>query len=621
MHPIFSSDWFNRDNKTFTTRNTSMAIGWDVERSEHYSEFFYTPQEVRMLLNNDEKLVAELHSLIAAVGINARVMLTKEENKASTTGKAIKICTEFSKTITDDYDKMDVIIGLLLHEACHCKWTNFSYMREHCREYPEIVHYIHNIIEDELIERQMGLIRPGYINFLNKVKYYFFNEFVNDPNEDLNNDFDEIMRIFLAVIRYPDLLPRISEDVLDKHVDLFVDIKKILKKHGAFNDKTKSCTIKSVKAAIDIYYLIKNYIDEHNTNDESENDSNFDEGEIGEGDGVVLTNEPGEGNNDDKEIIGILILDSVVLSKIKDLYDHVSSSSEVIEIECKYDDDLLDVSTKEDGSYYLGRPCSTMSMQTSFGRSKELYDSYFNQVRPFINDFAKIVIPNKRNVVINTLRFQRNGTLDPTRLADAMQNTQTVYKRIITDEKKSEPKYALVLMIDESGSMDGYSCSRDASKLAILIYEAMSKYNDIELFVYGHGDVVNKYIDKDYTDKYVLGCRRSQGGQNEILAYNTIIDDVRSQTNLPIIAINITDSLYLANSEEMKNLVRKYRDEGVFINLFTLNHETMSEQVIAMNNLIYGEGNWVFWNNHNTDASMKEIAMSMARIIKHNVKL
>ena len=65
MHPIFSSDWFNRDNKTFTTRNTSMAIGWDVERSEHYSEFFYTPQEVKMLLNDDEKLVAELHSLIA----------------------------------------------------------------------------------------------------------------------------------------------------------------------------------------------------------------------------------------------------------------------------------------------------------------------------------------------------------------------------------------------------------------------------------------------------------------------------------------------------------------------------------------------------------------------------
>ena len=301
MLDVFKSDWFNRNNKNFTTKNTDYSIGWDIALNEQYSKFLYNAHTVSQLLSDKTQLRNELTSLLNAIGINKTISFVSGENTARTNGKIIQLSTKFSGPIKNDYDRLDVIIGLLFHEACHCKYTDFNHMRRVCEKYPKIVHTIHNIIEDELIERQLGLIKPGYVNFLTKVKYYFFNEFAHDISGQMTNSLDEIMQILLAVIRYPDLISRIDNDVLKKYEKLFIRIRRILTNNHTFDDKQENCTKVSMKNAIAIYKLIKKYIEKENKEKQNNSQQNTESNTPSDDSGVGGNGSDSDENNDDKQ--------------------------------------------------------------------------------------------------------------------------------------------------------------------------------------------------------------------------------------------------------------------------------------------------------------------------------
>ena len=181
-------------------------------------------------------------------------------------------------------------------------------------------------------------------------------------------------------------------------------------------------------------------------------------------------------------------------------------------------------------------------------------------------------------------------------------------------------------MVDESGSMDG-NLSILASKLVIMFYEAMLNYPKIKLFVYGHGDVVYKYIDpKNCKNKFVLGARNSQCGQNENSSYKMIIDDVKSMTKLPIVAFNITDSCYIADLKELSiltNNLRNDKTQKAFINLIALGHNYgVTSSISEWNDRIYGTNNWVSLDGTNyNNKSINDILKKMAEIMKRTIKI
>jgi hypothetical protein len=286
----------------------------------------------------------------------------------------------------------------------------------------------------------------------------------------------------------------------------------------------------------------------------------------------------------------------------------------------RFDDELTQVAKKEDlTNFDMGPASADIEMSTDiYESSRSKYYSFFNVIKKYINDFKKIVIKNEYDIIYKQIKYQRNGSLDSARLADAMQNVQSVYKRTIPQQKECRPHYAVALLLDESGSMDGGGCSIRTSELAILMYEALSQYRDIELYVYGHGDVVNRYIDKHNKNKYVLGSRRSQWNQNEELTYKMIIEDIRKQTKLPIIAINITDSFYLANVDNMKKIMDNFRDNKVFFNCINVQHEYNVDYVKETNDALYGEHGWAAFNCSEKDP-FKKLITDFAQVIKTNI--
>jgi len=181
-------------------------------------------------------------------------------------------------------------------------------------------------------------------------------------------------------------------------------------------------------------------------------------------------------------------------------------------------------------------------------------------------------------------------------------------------------------MIDESGSMNDHGINILATKIAIMIYEAVRNYPKIKLFIYGHGDCVYKYVDCDkQKNKYVLGARRSQCGQDEVRSYQLIVDDVKKYTKLPIVMFNITDSCYCSNEDRLAELVHKLKndkEQPTYINLICLGHnDATNRNVRSWNDLIYGEGNWVLYNKACFCDEWSNTIKKIASIIHKTIKI
>ena len=79
----------------------------------------------------------------------------------------------------------------------------------------------------------------------------------------------------------------------------------------------------------------------------------------------------------------------------------------------------------------------------------------------------------------------------------------------------------------------------------------------------------------------------TRGCQNEYVAYNTILDDVKKKTNLLIVFINIKDSEYGCSASEIKDVVNDNKDTKFA--LVALNEKCMCD----VNKEIYGNDNYV----------------------------
>ena len=224
----------------------------------------------------------------------------------------------------------------------------------------------------------------------------------------------------------------------------------------------------------------------------------------------------------------------------------------------------------------------------------EKYWTMFNSMRKFYDIASRIVIPNdvklKDNLVLN--RFRRNGNLDTNRLAEAMQNINTIYSQKVnrpTKVNNEEPKFAFVMMIDESGSMEGGLRNEYAYKIAVLYAEIFSKFNGVEFYVYGHGDRINSYMTKEKQNKFVLANYDKQCGQNDAFSYNWIINDVKRQTNLPIILLNITDFYYHSSDKDLEQVIKSFRNNNVSFNMICVGGKHTPRETNFTKRLLQGQ--------------------------------
>ena len=620
MSNIYNSDWFGR-NSDFT-RQGKDRLFWESD-NEAYSSFLYpgTQEKIEQMVSDDAKMTSELQKLVKRFALAASIKASCKSSGSYTNGKQIVISSNI-EDITPK-KKLDVMIGLALHEISHCLYTEFSALKNK----NDIQKALINIIEDELIETQLGMTYPGYANFFKAVKYHMFDKLGHENLlKKANNELEQIMTLFLYIVRYPKYVCEVDKKIMKTYEELFTKIKNILDSHGCLSENiVGKVTGNSVGAASDIYELLKKYIDENQDNQSGENG----EGESSEGD----ESSEGEGSEVDESSEG---KSSEKSSKSKSFADQERefSSSEINEAIKKIQESCdagtnppTDNNIRTEVEAMLRTEQSTKKgarLWRTNGRASSLNKK---QIEIDASKFSKII----RNISVNNVatkavttvnRFLRNGNLDSRLLASAIQGVPTVYQqRICKNVKKNEPKFAIVLTLDESGSINELQ-RRIFVTYCTAFMKAFEKDANIEVYVYGHADYLRCYYSKKKKDLDLLYSNYSECGQCESVSYREIINDVKSQTNLPIVMVNFTDSGYCDSSLNISQLVNEFKNKVSF-NTLIFSDNYYVEKIKKINNDIYGEGHYLI-NTTNlkqrTSNINKEFLMDVVKLINSNYK-
>ena len=621
MSNIYNSDWFGR-NSDFT-RQGKDRLFWESD-NEAYSSFLYpgTQEQINLMVSDDAKMTSELQKLVKRFALAASIKASCKSSGSYTNGKQIVISSNI-EDITPK-KKLDVMIGLALHEISHCLYTEFSALKNK----NDIQKALINIIEDELIETQLGMTYPGYANFFKAVKYHMFDKLGHENLlKKANSELEQIMTLFLYIVRYPKYVCEVDKKIMKTYEELFTKIKNILDSHGCLSENiVGKVTGNSVGAASDIYELLKKYIDENQDNQSGENGEGD---ESSEGD----ENSEGEGSEGDESSEGE---SSEKSSKSKSFADQERefSSSEINEAIKKIQESCdactnppIDNNIRTEVEAMLRTEQSTKKgarLWRNNGRASSLNKK---QIEAEASKFSKII----RNISVNNVatkavtvvnRFLRNGNLDSRLLASAIQGVPTVYQqRICKNVKKNEPKFAIVLTLDESGSINELQ-RRIFVTYCTAFMKAFEKDANIEVYVYGHADYLRCYYSKKKKDLDLLYSNYSECGQCESVSYREIINDVKSQTNLPIVMVNFTDSGYCDSSLNISQLVNEFKNKVSF-NTLIFSDNYYVEKIQKINNDIYGEGHYLI-NTTNlkqrTSNINKEFLMDVVKLINSNYK-
>lgn len=620
MSNIYNSDWFGR-NSDFT-RQGKDRLFWESD-NEAYSSFLYpgTQEKIEQMVSDDAKMTSELQKLVKRFALTASIKSSHKSSGSYTNGKQIVISSNI-EDITPK-KKLDVMIGLALHEISHCLYTEFSALKNK----NDIQKALINIIEDELIETQLGMTYPGYANFFKAVKYHMFDKLGHENLlKKANSELEQIMTLFLYIVRYPKYVCEVDKKIMKTYEELFTKIKNILDSHGCLSENiVGKVTGNSVGAALDIYELLKKYIDENQDNQSGENGEGDEssEGEGSEGEGSE-GDESSEAESSEKS------------SKSKSFADQERefSSSEINEAIKKIQESCdagtnppTDNNIRTEVEAMLRTEQSTKKgarLWRNNGRASSLNKK---QIETEASKFSKII----RNISVNNVatkavsvvnRFLRNGNLDSRLLASAIQGVPTVYQqRICKNVKKNEPKFAIVLTLDESGSINELQ-RRIFVTYCTAFMKAFEKDANIEVYVYGHADYLRCYYSKKKKDLDLLYSNYSECGQCESVSYREIINDVKSQTNLPIVMVNFTDSGYCDSSLNISQLVNEFKNKVSF-NTLIFSDNYYVEKIKKINNDIYGEGHYLI-NTTNlkqrTSNINKEFLMDVVKLINSNYK-
>ena len=620
MSNIYNSDWFGR-NSDFT-RQGKDRLFWESD-NEAYSSFLYpgTQEKIEQMVSDDAKMTSELQKLVKRFALAASIKASCKSSGSYTNGKQIVISSNI-EDITPK-KKLDVMIGLALHEISHCLYTEFSALKNK----NDIQKALINIIEDELIETQLGMTYPGYANFFKAVKYHMFDKLGHENLlKKANNELEQIMTLFLYIVRYPKYVCEVDKKIMKTYEELFTKIKNILDSHGCLSENiVGKVTGNSVGAASDIYELLKKYIDENQDNQSGENGEGDEssEGESSEGEGSEA-DESSEGESSEKS------------SKSKSFADQERefSSSEINEAIKKIQESCdagtnppIDNNIRTEVEAMLRTEQSTKKAARLWRNNGRASSLNKKQIEAEASKFSKII----RNISVNNVatkavtvvnRFLRNGNLDSRLLASAIQGVPTVYQqRICKNVKKNEPKFAIVLTLDESGSINELQ-RRTFVTYCTAFMKAFEKDANIEVYVYGHADYLRCYYSKKKKDLDLLYSNYSECGQCESVSYREIINDVKSQTNLPIVMVNFTDSGYCDSSLNISQLVNEFKNKVSF-NTLIFSDNYYVEKIKNINNDIYGEGHYLI-NTTNlkqrTSNINKEFLMDVVKLINSNYK-
>ena len=599
-----------KHTKWFSNRPTYTVNKFGINPS---SKFIYKDMEIEAYKTSAALMSQALLYVSNQVTENSAQLVVKKNSDTSyTDGKHIVVGINPMNEYSNAYDGMDIEMGLACHEACHCAFTDFKNYDLEKVKYP-IAHWLHNVYEDECIEEMLGIRKPQWMYFLNNVLSHYFSEdkFINSIKKLVlsNSKIDILQFMVLYMVRNSSLSNRFPKEWIDEFGPMLDEIyEKVIVKIEDPSQFKYSPTKNTVVACLDTIEIIKKYVKLDDLN------SDLAKPNLG-----MIGNSSTEGNPNQDKNCGQNGLFSPNTKTGRSKSNHV--------IEQKFDNAK---NTLNDNSFnnlsdvkLVGNaPVDEIGAVKPNNSDTVAYKKIVSFLKEEIRIAKRIIIPNNKKIELEDDKFHRNGQLISSHLVQAIQGVNCVYHRKVMKKSESpDPKYAFVLSIDESGSMGPkssyeYSPRNIATKLACIFYEAMKDYDGIDLYIYGHGENIVKYITPKDKNPYKLGNRRCQGMQNDAKSYDTILKDVRLHTNKKIFFLNITDSLYLSNKESLIKTISKWKDRNVSFGLLSINSfEKNKTKYDTINDRMY-EDNWV--SIPNSKSGMKEALIRFSNIVRKN---
>ena len=606
-----------KHTKWFSNRPTYTINKFGINPS---SKFIYKEMEIEAYKTSAALMSQALLYVSNQVTENSAQLVVKENSDSSyTDGKHIVVGMNPMKEHKDAYDGMDIEMGLACHEACHCAFTDFKNYDLKMVKYP-IAHWLHNVYEDECIEEMLGVRKSQWMYFLNHVLSHYFSEdkFINSVKKLVlsNSKIDIVQFMVLYMVRNSNLSNRFPKEWIDEFGPMLDEIyEKVIVKIEDPNQFKYSPTKNTVVACLDTIEIIKKYVKLDDLN------SKLSKPNLG-----MIGNSSTEGNpNQDKNCgqnglfspntsEGRTKSKNVISQKFNKAKESVNQENDTLGKCDNKPNELFKGATKEIGAV---KPNSSDAVA---------YKKMVSKLTEEIKIAKKIIIPNNKKIELEDDKFHRNGQLISSHLVQAIQGVNCVYHRKLMKKSESpDPKYAFVISIDESGSMNfpqnsEYSARNAASKLACIFYEAMKNYDGIDLYIYGHGENIVKYITPKDRNPYKLGNRLCQMSQNDAKSYDTILKDVKLQTNKKIFFLNITDSLYLSSKTSLIRVIDNWKAKNVLFGLLCINssdyeYQNKEKEYKAINNQLYGD-NWVGVSD--TKSGMKEALIKFSNIVRKN---
>jgi hypothetical protein len=533
-------DWFDRDGETFIRISDKDRVGWEdtLDAGADYSTYILESPTQEDLIRRGYTLASEM---LTAMNLPRKVRLRISRTGDSATDlKTVTVCTEYfdDKTLTVGA-KLDIFMGLTIHEGCHVLYTTPT-KPEDFGVNKRIIHTLWNIIEDERIEEKLGETKPGFARFLEKSRYYYFDQYYLDAGmiDEVaeKTDAEQLLNLILRIIRYPVYL---KEEDFERFGFYLKKIKEILL---PFPDSTKA----ALDAAKRIYEVIRDFYRDKETADT-------------EGMGSSCSDEE---------------LDRKIDSDASEMLEGLSKltgaeTADSKEAKTLGDDDMA--TTVKDKGGLLGEICEglvelgsgTDTYFTPAPSDASRYEKSYQRVRRYVPAISKIIRGHCREYKL-IHRSMRSGVLDTNKLAEAIQGVSTVYIR--EGEVKSD-RVAVCVLIDESGSMSGerIEAARDT---AVLLNEAVGSIPQVELFIYGHtGDIrtsrsteLHVYREKGYSPKYALGSVRACCENRDGIAIYEVAQRVRKQTQLPVLFFILSDGAPCAGSYHGESAMNHVRE-------------------------------------------------------------
>lgn len=552
-------DWLERDGETFVYKKKKGRLGWEkeLEEGESYSAYLLEAPTQEDLIKRAYSLATDM---IVVMDPPFKVIIRiSNSGTGGTDGRFVYVSTNvFDDPELSVGEKLDTFLGITIHEGCHLLYTDLSWLK---RITIPIVMNIWNVIEDERIERLCGDLKPGLANFLEKSKYYVFDQYYLDvvvpaekareeeekkmleaalddipPVEELEEKAEAelaekkklstLMRFincFMKIIRYPKYL---KEEEVIEFAKYLVEVKKVVLPYPATTEQ-------AVKAAYKVFDIVKElYIDKEREEDADKEDKRSDE-EI------------------EAEAMRKLSADaSDAAGKLKKVSSSMPSESAPSGDGRLSDDDMAEAVKAKGG--LLGELCEgTVELgggrDTYFTFAKDneaIYRECAARVRKHVPAMSKTMKGHCREYKL-IHRSMRSGVLDTSKLVEAVQGVPTVYLR--EGEVKAD-RIAVCVLIDESGSMGG-SRIKAARDTAVLINEAIGNMANVELYIYGHtGDIRDYrstemivYREKNYHPRFALGSVTAKCENRDGIAIIETAKRVRNQTKNPVLMFVLSD--------------------------------------------------------------------------------